>query len=449
MTDELPLAAEFPAATREDWLKLVRAALKDRPFERLTAKTYDGLAIEPLYPPRQDARPIAARTGPWQVMARVDHPDPAAANAQALQDLENGATGLTLVCAGSINANGYGIDGSAETLARVLDGVFLDAGIVDRLQRQPGNPRHRPALRGAGEAAQHRARGGRAARQHQSDRRHGRGRRQSATLERSGAGLRLAWSANLPAQGFRGPFAVADGRIVHNAGGSEAQELAFAIASAVAYLRALEAGGIAARCGARHDLFPALRRCRPVPDHRQVPGAAEIVGAGRAGLRPRAEARLRFGRDRLAHDDAARPLREPAAHHHCGVLGRRRRRRCDRRAAAHRRARPARSVRAADRAQHPAPAAGGIQPRQGCRSGRRIGRARRPHRQALQRRLDAVPGIRARGRRRAGARTRPDPEQDRRGARRAREGDRAAQGCAHRHQRLSRSGRNAGRRCST
>src|SRR6185295_18380568 len=44
--------------------------------------------------------------------------------------------------------------------------------------------------------------------------------------------------------GFRGPFAVADGRIIHNAGGSEAQELAFAIASAVEYLRVLEASGV-------------------------------------------------------------------------------------------------------------------------------------------------------------------------------------------------------------
>jgi len=28
MTDDLPLAAEFPPASREDWLKLVRTALK-------------------------------------------------------------------------------------------------------------------------------------------------------------------------------------------------------------------------------------------------------------------------------------------------------------------------------------------------------------------------------------------------------------------------------------
>jgi methylmalonyl-CoA mutase len=45
-------------------------------------------------------------------------------------------------------------------------------------------------------------------------------------------------------QGFRGPFAVADGRIIHNAGGSEAQELSFAIASAVEYLRALQASSV-------------------------------------------------------------------------------------------------------------------------------------------------------------------------------------------------------------
>ena len=45
----------------------------------------------------------------------------------------------------------------------------------------------------------------------------------------------------LAGEGFRGPFAVADGRVIHNAGGSEAQELAFALGSAVTYLRALEA----------------------------------------------------------------------------------------------------------------------------------------------------------------------------------------------------------------
>src|SRR5687767_7748167 len=132
MSSDLPLASEFPPATREEWLKLVRAALKDRPYETLIAKTYDGLTIEPLYGRVSDAKPIVGRApaAPWTLMQRVDHPDPAAANAQALEDLENGARGLTLICAGSLNANGYGIGGSAETLSRVLDGVHLDAGIT-------------------------------------------------------------------------------------------------------------------------------------------------------------------------------------------------------------------------------------------------------------------------------------------------------------------------------
>ena len=44
--------------------------------------------------------------------------------------------------------------------------------------------------------------------------------------------------------GFRGPFAVADGRVIHNAGGSEVQELAFALATAVAYFRAFGESGM-------------------------------------------------------------------------------------------------------------------------------------------------------------------------------------------------------------
>ena len=58
-------------------------------------------------------------------------PIPAAANAQALDDLQNGATGLVLVFAGSVSANGYGLDPSPATLARALDGVDLTAVAID------------------------------------------------------------------------------------------------------------------------------------------------------------------------------------------------------------------------------------------------------------------------------------------------------------------------------
>src|SRR5712692_3888656 len=115
MTDDLPLAAEFPPATREHWRKLVEGVLKGAPFDkRLVTRTYDGLAIEPLYARRPDALPVASRAPglPWAVVQRVDHPDPAAANAEALHDLENGATGLSLVFTGSVGAYGYGLAAS-------------------------------------------------------------------------------------------------------------------------------------------------------------------------------------------------------------------------------------------------------------------------------------------------------------------------------------------------
>jgi methylmalonyl-CoA mutase len=57
--------------------------------------------------------------------------------------------------------------------------------------------------------------------------------------------------AKIAGAGFLGPFVVADGRVIHDAGGSEVQELAFVLACAVAYLRALEAGGLA--LGAARD----------------------------------------------------------------------------------------------------------------------------------------------------------------------------------------------------
>jgi methylmalonyl-CoA mutase len=62
-------------------------------------------------------------------------------------------------------------------------------------------------------------------------------------------------AADLAAQGFRRAVAVADGRIVHGAGGSEAQELAYAVAVAVATLRAFEAGGIALEDARRMIFF--------------------------------------------------------------------------------------------------------------------------------------------------------------------------------------------------
>src|ERR1700720_4934721 len=132
-TDDLRLAADFAPATYDDWRKLVDGVLKGAPFEKLVGKTSDGLKIEPIYRRAHDAAPIPGRAAaaPWQIMQRIDHPDAAMANAQALHDLENGATGLELEFAGGPGARGFGIaDATPETLKRVFDGVHFDAGIA-------------------------------------------------------------------------------------------------------------------------------------------------------------------------------------------------------------------------------------------------------------------------------------------------------------------------------
>ncbi|MBR1151232.1 methylmalonyl-CoA mutase subunit beta [Bradyrhizobium sp. JYMT SZCCT0428] len=271
-TNELRLAADFAPANYEDWRKLVDGVLKGAPFEKLVGKTSDGLKIDPIYPRAQGAAPIAGRpaAAPWQIMQRADHPDAKAANAQALHDLENGATGLTLVFAGANGAYGFGLDPSPEAVAQILDGIYLDAGIGIELQI---GPQSRMAAIHVAEYIQ-----GKGLDPAACDIRFG--------LDPLGAGAVWgssphSWSEIVPAVtsaikglaalGFKGPLAAADGRVIHDAGGSEVQELAFVLASGVAYLRAIETAGISledaqgmvyARLSADADQFLTLAKFR-------------------------------------------------------------------------------------------------------------------------------------------------------------------------------------------
>jgi len=271
-TDELRLAADFQPATYDDWRRLVDGVLKGAPFEKLVGKTADGLKIEPIYPRAHGAVPIAGRpaAAPWRIMQRIDHPDAGEANAQALHDLENGAAGLTLVFAGANGAHGFGLEPSAEAVEKVLDGVFIDAGISIELQV---GPQSRMAAIHLAEYVKRKGLAPAAC-----DIRFG--------LDPIGAcavwgSSPYAWPEIVPAvtgaikglaaMGFKGPFAAADGRVIHDAGGSEVQELAFVLASGVAYLRAIEGTGVAledaqnmiyARLSADADQFLTMAKFR-------------------------------------------------------------------------------------------------------------------------------------------------------------------------------------------
>jgi methylmalonyl-CoA mutase len=231
----------FPAFTQADWGRAAEAALKGASLETLVSKTADGVRIEPVYPPAEGPR-ATRQGGPWRIIARLDHPSADEANAQALDDLANGADGLQIVSSGGLGAYGFGLRGfDSATLHKAFDQVRFDAGAKFELDLGPGGPDQAVRF--------------------------------GALIERSGAKpedcpvafgldpfaasargpLPADWGAQasrhvetalaLRRQGFRGPFLVADARAVHAAGGSPAQELAFALAGAVVLLRLLEETG--------------------------------------------------------------------------------------------------------------------------------------------------------------------------------------------------------------
>ncbi|HLX98708.1 MAG TPA: methylmalonyl-CoA mutase family protein [Roseiarcus sp.] len=237
------VASLFPAYTEADWRKAAEAALKGASLETLVSETADGVRIEPVYRAAEGQRALRAE-GPWRIMARLDHPDAGEANAQALDDLANGADGLKVVFAGAPGAYGFGLRRfDSASLHKAFDGVRFDAGAHFELDLGPDGPGQTLGF--------------------------------GALIERSGAkpeecavafGLdpfaaaargpfRADWRAQaapcleaaleLRGKGFRGPFLVADARAVHAAGGSPAQELGFALGAAVSLLRLLEASGAA------------------------------------------------------------------------------------------------------------------------------------------------------------------------------------------------------------
>lgn len=242
----LPLASEFPAATEAAWRAAVDAVLKGKPFDKtLVGRTPDGIAIQPLYPRDAEAAPLAGRPAgqPWTISQRTDHPDPKTANDQALEDLDGGASGLTVVTRGAIGdrrGDATVIDGLAD-LDALLKGVMLDlipvrfdagtsaghlaAMMAAKAARDGIDPKTLTIAFGIDPIGAFARRG---------------------TLESAEGAAAKAADAVLAIRkrGFGGTQLAADGRVIHDAGGSEAQELAYVLGAAVQYLKALEAAGL-------------------------------------------------------------------------------------------------------------------------------------------------------------------------------------------------------------
>ncbi|MHA6794581.1 methylmalonyl-CoA mutase family protein [Pseudonocardia bannensis] len=253
--DELVLAGEFPAPTVEEWSTLVDGVVRKAGripadaadgagVEKLTWTTPDGIRVRPLYTAEDTrAEPGVPGRAPfvrgsraagyvpegWDVRQRHADPDPEAAEAAITADLENGVTSIWL---------GAGPNGTAVTdLPAVLADVYLDLA---------------PVVLDAGPAAEEAAEAFLA-----------------LAADRGVAAGELLGNLGLDPIGLRartgdGPAVesvvelarrvaadhpklraiVVDALPVHEAGGSDAQELGWSLASGLAYLRVLTGAGV-------------------------------------------------------------------------------------------------------------------------------------------------------------------------------------------------------------
>lgn len=223
-------ATGFDATGFERWRSLVDKALKGAPLDSLSSQSDEGIALDPLYAPA-DGKPLAMRGGgtPWVVAQRVDHPDAEAAYAQTMAELEGGASGLVLVSQGAAGSLGYGID--LKALPSILDDVLVDAV---RFTLEPSPARARDARAVAAYLNSRSTPNAHITVDFGLD---------PASLLAASGGLRGDGPSTREAQarhfnelsehGFQGTIYRADGRVIHNAGGTDAQELAFVLASLV------------------------------------------------------------------------------------------------------------------------------------------------------------------------------------------------------------------------
>jgi methylmalonyl-CoA mutase len=241
----LALADEGDLHSREDWEKAAAAVLRKSGrlgegdsdsdvWDQLARRTLDGIPVSPLGTPQlvddleTSGRPD--RAGEWDIRAHLTVSDPKQANEAALVDLDNGVTSLWL-------------QGEGDTdLAAVLDGVLLDLAPVvldgiapDSFLAHAGGRTLHPGTNLGVPAGE-------------------------ATL----AAARQALDSGV--LGF-----VVDATRVHDRGASDAQELAWSLATGAAYLRSLVDAGVdlddAARLvefryAATDEQFPTIAKLR-------------------------------------------------------------------------------------------------------------------------------------------------------------------------------------------
>ena len=234
MLDASVLDDAFGTASFDDWKAAARQAAKIDQIEALHS-TVEGLSIAPLSVRAKSQSPILINRPGWLAFQRVDDPDVSRAALQAKHDADGGADGLVLVFEGANNAFGRGLPATKEALFQVLDEIDLERTAL-RIDAHPSIRKSaewfiqfieakRPNMRKLRLAAGI----------------------DTASIFASSGRLSMSFKAleaSLPqslagffASGLPGVLLEADARPVHNAGGTAAQELGFALSVAVGHLR--------------------------------------------------------------------------------------------------------------------------------------------------------------------------------------------------------------------
>ncbi len=149
MTAETPLLGDFPVPSFEQWQKLVEPDLKGAPFEkRLVTKLIEGLSVQPLYatsdtlderalglpgqaPFRRGATALGHFPLGWQIVGEHSTSCPSACRDAIVRDLAGGVEALRIAVftrffgePGATSDSGVWLDG-VDDLSTLLEGVDL------------------------------------------------------------------------------------------------------------------------------------------------------------------------------------------------------------------------------------------------------------------------------------------------------------------------------------
>ena len=257
----LSLSSGFEDATEADWLAAVEKALKGGGLERITRTTRDGLKIRPLYretdyasgsdgrgapgeaPYLRGANEAPDAYLPWDIRQMFAHPDPAVTNQEIMRDLERGVTSvhLGIECSGEKGC----VITNSEQLSTALNGVRADIAAISLGHRGAGSGASAAALLALWGDAQEAPEAQKFAFNISPI-------RQLMQTGKIGGGVDAAMAKTaalvktLAAKFPQSTSLDVEAQTVHEAGGSEAQELGVLMAGAVDMLRRLDAAGLAA-----------------------------------------------------------------------------------------------------------------------------------------------------------------------------------------------------------